>query len=128
MTSTITTSTTCTMVFWLKTTEGQALFWGAQPSAYGGGYYLGAYTSNNKEYYGNCGSPDYYQDTVGKSNIYDNLRDGNFHMVEFKNVNFSGWTNQHNFNSYGSFEFGNGECGQILMYNRNLSSAESLQN
>ena len=128
MTSAITTSTTCTMVFWIKTTDAQSLFWGATPSGYGGSYYLGAYRSGNKEYYGNCGSPDYYQDTVEKSNIYDNLRDGNWHMVEFKNVDFSSWTNQHNFNSYGSYTFGNGECGQILMYNRNLSSAESLQN
>tara|TARA_Y100000034_G_scaffold100034_1_gene123165 strand:+ start:505 stop:1134 length:630 start_codon:yes stop_codon:yes gene_type:complete len=128
MTSTITTSTTCTMVFWIKTTDAQSLFWGATPPSYGGGYYLGAYSSGNKEYYGNCGSPDYYQDTVEKSNIYDNLRDGNWHMVEFKNVSFSSWTNQHNFNSYGSYTFGNGECAQILMYDRNLTSAESLQN
>jgi hypothetical protein len=127
-TTTLTTSTTCTFVIWIKTTDSQALFWGATPSSYGGSYYLGAFRSGNKEYYGNCGSPDYYQDLVEVSNIYDNVRDGEWHMCEFKNVNFSSWTNQHNFNSYSTYTFGNGSCGPILIYNRNLSSSESLQN
>jgi hypothetical protein len=127
-TTTITTSSTCTFVIFIKTTDVQALFWGATPSSYGGSYYLGAYRSGNKEYYSNCGSPDYYQDLVEVSNIYDNLRDGNWHMCEFKNVDFSSWTNQHNFNSYSSYMFGDGACGPILIYDRNLSAGESLQN
>lgn len=121
----ISTSTSCTLVLWIKSTETQALFWGSNST-----YYVGAYNSINKEYYPtNVGSPDYYQDLVEKANIYDHFRDGNWHMVEFKNVNFSTWTSaNHYFNSYGSFEFGNGECGQILMYDKVLSSNESSQN
>jgi len=124
--SELTTSSACTLVFWIKTTEGQSLFWGGTSST----HYVGAYSSGNKEYYSNCGSPDYYQDTVEKSNIYDNIRDGNWHMVEFKNVNFStvSWANKHYFSSYSTYEFGNGECAQILMYDRVLSSSESSQN
>jgi|TARA_S200002703_G_C3792632_1_gene244624 hypothetical protein len=124
--SELTTSSACTLVFWIKTTEVQSLFWGGTGST----YYVGAYGSSNKEYYNNCGSPDYYQDTVEKSNIYDNIRDGNWHMVEFKNVNFStvSWANKHYFSSYSGYEFGNGECAQILMYDRVLSSSESSQN
>jgi len=128
-TSAITTSTTCTMVFFIKTTSPISLFWGADPDATdGGGFYVGAYRVGNKEYYGNCGTPDYYQDLVDTPNIYDYLLDNRWHMVEFKNVNFSTWTNEHNFNSYSSFTFSNGECPTILMYNRNLTAAESQQN
>jgi hypothetical protein len=126
--STLTTSSTCTLVFWIKTTDDQALFWGAVPTGYTGGFYVGAFRVGNKEYYGNCGTPDYYQDLVQKSNIYDNLRDGLWHMVEFKNVDFNAWTNEHNFNSYSTYTFDNGSVGLILLYNKNLSASESLQN
>ena len=126
--TTLTTSTDCTCVFWIKTTDSQALFWGSTPSAHGGSYYLGAFRGGNKEYYSNCGSPDYYQDLVEKSNIYDNIRDGEWHMVEFKDVDFSSWTNQHNFNCYNAYQFNNGSIGQILIYDRHLSPQESAQN
>jgi len=127
--STLTTSSTCTLVFWIKTTDDQALFWGSDPDdGYGGAFYVGAFRVGNKEYYGNCGSPDYYQDLVQKSNIYDNLLDGEWHMVEFKNVDFSTWTNEHNFNSYSTYTFDNGDVGLILVYNKNLTESESLKN
>ena len=126
--TTLTDSTDCTCVFWIKTTDTQALFWGSDPPGHGGSYYLGAFRGGNKEYYSNCGSPDYYQDLVEKSNIYDNIRDGEWHMVEFKNVDFSNWTDQHNFNCYSTYQFNNGSIGQILIYNRLLSPLESAQN
>lgn len=126
----LTTSTTCTLVFWIKTNDVQAVFWGGDPdSSYGGSYYVGAYRVGNKEYYSNAGTPDYYQDLEQKANIYDYLLDNVWHMVEFKNVNFSAWNNEHNFNCYStSYLFGSGECAKILLYNRNLTAAESLQN
>jgi len=55
----------------MKTTEVQALFFEGQT----GSQYIGAYRSTNKEYYGDCGTPDFYMDTVDTSNIYDNIRD-----------------------------------------------------
>lgn len=121
--NTITNNTTCTFVIWIRTTEVQALFWHGQS----GSQYLGAYRGANKEYYGDCGSPDFYMDTVEKSNIYDHIRDGEWHMVEFKNVNFANWTNNR-FNNYGTYDFGDGAVGKILIYNRNLTAAESTQN
>jgi len=127
--STLTTSTNCTLVLWIKTTDTQALFWGSDPNgSHGGSYFVGAFRSGNKEYYGNCGSPDYYQDLTQPSNIYDNVRDGQWHMVEFKNLNFSTWTNQHNFNSYDTYTFDNGEVSRILLYDKNLTTEESSQN
>ena len=66
-------------------------------------------------------------DTVDTSNIYDNIRDDEWHMVEFKNVDMSGVT-QNNFNQYGGYTFGSGDVGIIQIYNRNLTSAESTQN
>ena len=48
-------------------------------------------------------------------------------MVEFKNVNLSTWT-VNEFNQYSSFTFGNGEIAAILLYNRNLTQNESVQN
>jgi len=120
---TITSNTNCTLVFWIKSNDIQALFWQGQS----GSYYLGAFRSGNKEYHSNFGTPDYYQNTVEKSNIYDNLRNGQFNMVEFKNVNMSSVTANH-FNQYGSYTFGTGNIAAIYMYNRNLTSDESTQN
>jgi hypothetical protein len=117
------TSTTSTLVFWIKTTDTQSLFWQGQTTS----YYIGAYSVSNKEYYGNAGSPNFYMDTIELPNIYDYLRDNRWHMVEFKNVNLSTWTSSR-FNKYGSFTFGDGAIASIFIYNKNLSTAESSQN
>jgi hypothetical protein len=119
----LTPNTTCTVVMWISTTDIQALF-----ASDDGGKYIGAYRSGNKEYYGSAGSPDYYQDTIDKSNIYDNIRDGNWHMVEFKNVNLSSWT-AFFFNYYGGYTFGSGsKIAKLMIYDRNLTAQESLDN
>ena len=121
----ITQSQDCTYVFWIKTNDAQALFWQGQTTS----YYLGAYYSGNKEYYNLFGSGiEFYMDTVDTANIYDNIRDSQWHMVEFKNVDSSGLTQNH-FNQYGSFEFqATSSIGAIMIYNRNLTAAESTQN
>jgi len=119
----ITNNTLCTFIFWIKTTDAQSLFWQGQTES----HYLGAYRSGNKEYYASVGSPVFYMDTVDTSNIYDNIRDDEWHMLEFKNVDMSG-IDSNNFNQYGSYTFGNGQVGIIKMYNKNLTTAESTQN
>ena len=119
----ITSSTTCTVVLWIRTIDTQALFLHGQD----GSYYLGAYYSTSKEYHSNVGSPAFYEDTVEQSNIFDFALDGNWHMLEFKSVNLQNWTT-YQFNRYGSFTFDNGALGAIMIYNRNLSQAESLFN
>ena len=121
----ITQAQDCTYVFWIKTNDAQALFWQGQTT----GYYLGAYSSSNKEYYNLFGSGiEFYMDTVDTANIYDNIRDSQWHMVEFKNVDSSGLTQNH-FNQYGSFEFqATSSIGAIMIYDRNLTAAESTQN
>jgi hypothetical protein len=48
-------------------------------------------------------------------------------MYEFKDVDASTWITN-TFNKYTNFNFSSSEIGAILMYNRNLSSAESTQN
>jgi hypothetical protein len=121
---TMNTSTTCTCVFWMRTTDIQSLFWG---SAVSGSFYLGAYNSGNKFYNGSCGSPTFFMDTVSKANIYDNIRDNQWHMIEFKSVDFSVWTD-YTFNKYSSFTFGDGAIAYLSIYNRNLTEEESKQN
>jgi hypothetical protein len=122
-TATITNSTTCTVVIWLRTTDTQALTFKGNNS---GSFYLAAYYVGSGFYSDNCGSPTYWIDTLSVSNPNPTYLDGNWHMWEMKNVNFSSWTN-YEFNKYGGFTFGNGAVGQIMIYDRNLSSAESLQ-
>ena len=109
----------------MRTNDAQALFWQGQTT----GYYLGAYRSSNKEYYNNFGTGiEFYKNTVDKANIYDNIRDNQWHMLEFKNVSMLGHTQQH-FNQYGSYEFqATSAVGAIMVYNRNLTAAESAQN
>lgn len=122
--SSTSTSSTSTLVFWIKTTDEQALFWNIGSA----GYYLGAYRVGNKEYYGSCGTPDYYQDLVHQSNIYDYIRDGVWHMIEFKNTDLSAWSTSE-FNRYSTYTFGTGSSIAIIqVYNKNLSATESLQN
>jgi hypothetical protein len=124
----VSSSTSCTLVFWIKTTDTQSSFWGRDPSTNGGSYYVGAYSSVNKEYYYNTGATRYYQDLIEPNNIYDNLLDGEWHMVEFKDMNFSTWDGKHAFSSYNTYAFSSGQCSMISMYSKSLSSTESLQN
>ena len=122
--SNITNSTDCTFVFWMRTTDTQALFWQGQTTS----YFLGAYRSGNKEYYNGFGSGiQFYKDTVDTPNIYDYIRDGQWHMLEFKNVDMSD-VSQNNFNQYGSYTFNNSDIGIIQMYSKNLTAEESAQN
>lgn len=121
---TINTSSTCTCVFWMKTADVQSLFWGSTVS---NSYYLGAYRIALKFYNNLCGSPTFFMDTVSKENIYDNIRDNEWHMIEFKSVDFSAWTN-YTFNKYSTYTFGDGAISNISIYNKNLTTQESLQN
>ncbi len=121
---TMNTSSTCTCVFWMKTADVQSLFWGSTVS---NSYYLGAYRITLKFYNNLCGSPTFFMDTVSKENIYDNIRDNEWHMIEFKSVDFSAWTN-YTFNKYSTFTFGDGAISNISIYNKNLTAQESLQN
>ena len=127
-TSAITASTSCTLVFWMKTTDAQALFWSG-PAVDGG--YLGAYRSGNKFYNAAAlggASPTFYTNAVQRSNIYDFIRTGEWMMMEFKSVDMSSLTASH-FNQYASYTFGGSSAvGKIMIYNRNLTSAESAQN
>lgn len=123
--ATITTSTECTLVYWMRTTDAQALFWATNG---GSGSYLGAYHSGNKFYNsGRYGSPTFHTNTTQRSNIYDFIRTNEWMMMEFKNVSMS-LAENHHFNQYGSFTFGDNQIAMIKMYNRNLSTAESTQN
>ena len=83
--SAITTATSCTMVYWLRTTDAQALFWATNG---GSGSYLGAYRVGNKFYNSSTyGVTTFHTNTVQQSNIYDNIRTDEWMMMEFKNVN-----------------------------------------
>jgi len=119
----ITNSTTCTFVFWIRTTDTQSLFWTDDNA----NSYLGAYSSGNRFYNNEFGSPTLFMNTVSKANIYDFIRTGEWIMVEFKNVNMD-VIDYNKFNKYGSFQFGDGDIAIIQIYNRTLTSAESLQN
>ena len=121
--ATITNSTTCTVVVWIRTTDTQALTFKGNSN---GSFYLAAYYVGSGFYNGNCGSPTYWIDTLSVANPNPTYLDGNWHMWEMKNVNFSSWTN-YEFNKYAGYTFGNGAVGQIMIYDRNLSSGESLQ-
>jgi hypothetical protein len=121
----ITDSTDCTFVFWMKTTDLQSLWWKRVGSTTS---YLGAYRVSNKEYYNEFGTGiEFHMDLTEPANIYDNFPDGNWHMVEFKNVDMSN-ISTNEFNKYSSYTFGNGAVRSIMIYNRNITSDESLQN
>jgi hypothetical protein len=119
----VTNSTQCTVVMWLASTDPQFL-WAIGNS---GSYYFGASYYGGNYYHENCGSPTYYIDTNQVLNPNGYL-DGNFHMFEAKGVNLSTWTKL-GFLDYGTGAWNmNGKVAMIQVYDRVLSSEESIQN
>ena len=125
-TSNILTTTTGTVVMWLRTTDQTWLMIeGNTTSYYLGAIYLGGAWYNNA-----CGSPSYFVDTKSSTNpTSEGYIDGRFHMFEAKNVDLSGWTTHQflDYNGGGTFNM-TGDVAKIQMYNRNLTAAESKQN
>ena len=116
-----TDSSAATFVLFYKTTDSQELWATGQTNS----YYLAASYGNNY-YHSNAGSPTNYVDTVVRTNP-TSYRDGNYHMWEAKNVDLSSWT-MLEFWRYGSSWNMNGTVAKIMLYNRSISSEESLQN
>jgi hypothetical protein len=116
-----TNSTTSTFVIFYKTTDNQELWATGQTNS----YYLAASYGNNY-YHSNAGTPTNYVDTIVRTNP-TSYRDGNYHMWEAKNVNLSSWT-MLEFWQYGSSWNMSGTVAFIGLYNKNLTSEESLQN
>ena len=121
---TLTSSSTCTCVFWMKTADVQSTFFTKSTTGTG---YLGAYRSANKYYNSEIGSPTIFMDTLSISNLYDNIIDDQWHMIEFKSVDFSTWSAFY-FNKYSTYTFGDGAIASISIYDRNLTERESQQN
>ena len=120
------TSSNQTVVMLYSTTDTQELW---VRGNYTGSYYLSASASNNY-YHGNAGTPTNYVDlnlTV-RPDSPTNYRNGNFHMWEAKNVNFSGWTSYEWFGYTSGWTMSSGNVSQIIVYDRVLTAAESLQN
>jgi len=120
---------TKTVVVWLSTTKTQGIFLTGEVPPATGGYFLGGYYPSGSVFiYSNCGSSiTSYVDcnVITNPNLY---LDGNYHMWEFKNVDFSSWTNVWNWGGYSaSWQLG-GNLVSITMYDRNLTAQESLQN
>jgi hypothetical protein len=120
-----TNNTNCTVLLFYKTTDTQEL-WVRGNS---GSFYVAASYSNGNYYNDNVGSPTYYVDTLTTTNPNTpiNYRNGDYHMWEAKNVNFSAW-NQLNWFGYGSSWNMNGTVAYIALYDRALTATESLQN
>lgn len=118
-------TSTCTVVVYYKTTDGQELWVMGNQS---GGVYLAA--SNGGNYYHSAvGSPTYFVDTKATINPATpiNYRDGNYHMWEAKNADFTGWTYFQWFLYGGGWQL-SGDVAKIMVYNRALTESESRQN
>jgi hypothetical protein len=118
-------SSTCTVVLWYKTTDTRELWVrGNQNNS----VFLSA-SSGNNYYHANVGSPTNFVDlqTVINPATPVNYRDGNYHMWEAKNVNFTSWTYFDWFLYPSSWQLA-GDVSKILVYNRAISESESAQN
>ena len=125
-TSNILTTTTGTVVMWLRTTDQTWLMIEGNTN----GYYLGAIYFGGAWYNNACGSPSYFVDTKNSTNpTSEGYIDGRFHMFEAKDVDLSGWTT-HQFLDYNGGSGFNmaGDVAKIQMYNKNLTAVESKQN
>ena len=94
----------------------------------GGAGYLAAFQTNGNFYNSEVGSATSYIDKVGNSDS-EGL-DGSFHMLEFKDVDFTGWTTGQGINMparYSGFVF-QGHIKAMFMYDRSITAAESSTN
>lgn len=120
--SSVLTTSTGTVILWLRTTDTQWLWVRGNNN---NGFYLGA-VSGGAWYNNSCGSPSYFVDTVSSTNpVSEGVLDGRYRMFEAKNVDFSSWTN-YEILAYPTY-YMNGNVSKILMYNRNITSDESSQ-
>jgi hypothetical protein len=114
-----------TVVIVYRTTDGQELWVrGNQDN----GWYLSA-SSGNNYYHSNVGSPTNFVDlaTVVRPDSPVNYRNGNYHMWEAKNVNFTAWTYFDWFLYPSNWQMA-GDVAMIMVYNRYLSPGESRVN
>jgi hypothetical protein len=122
--SSITSSTTCTVVLFIKTNDAQALTFKGNNN---NNYYIAAYYSGQGFYSGTAGTPTYWIDLNSVSNPWPTYLDNKWHMWEIKNVDLSTWT-VFEFNKYAGFTFANSAVAKIMIYNKNLSADESQTN
>jgi hypothetical protein len=118
-------SSTCTVVLWYSTTDGQELWVRGNDS---GGIYLSA-SYGNDYYHSSVGTPTNFVDlkVVTNPETPVDYRDGNYHMWEAKGVDFSGWT-KFDWFGYGTDWNMTGKLSRIMVYNRNLTAEESTRN
>jgi hypothetical protein len=118
-------SANCTVVLWYATTDTSELWCrGNQDN----GRFLSA-SYGNDYYHSAAGSPTNYVDLkiVTNPETPVDYRDGNYHMWEAKNVDFSAWTYFDWFGYPGGWGL-LGKLTKIMVYNRNLTAAESSKN
>jgi len=119
-----TKSTNSTVAIWYKTTDTQELWVRGDT----GSEYIAAAYPNVDYYHQGSGSPTYYADL---NNIVNpntqGVRNGEYHMWEAKNVDFTAWDSM-NWFLYGSSWNMNGSVAKIAVYDRALTAEESLQN
>lgn len=118
-------SNTCTVVMWYATTDSMELWVRGNQN---NGIYLSA-SSGNNYYHSGAGTPTNFVDlrTVTNPETPVDYRDGNYHMWEAKGVDFSGWT-YFDWFGYPSGWGMTGKLSRIMVYNKNLSAAESAIN
>lgn len=119
-------TSTCTVVIWYSTTDIQELWIrGNQNNS----FYLNA-SNNNTYYHSNVGSN--LTSWVNLNSVSNpnsaGFKNGQFHMWEVKNVDFTSWTYYEWFGYYPNGWQMAGQVSSIMVYNRNLTSIESQQN
>lgn len=119
------TSNETTIIIWARTSANRFLFLSGQTTS----YYIMATDGGGAWYSQNAGTPTYYVDTVLSSDpTTSNALDNQYHMFEMRKADFSTWSTNiiGYYGSSSSFNF-TGNIAAILIYNRNITSAESSQ-
>jgi hypothetical protein len=117
--------TSCTVVIWYATTDGQELWVRGNQS---NSIYLSASVGNNY-YHAGVGSPTNFVDlaTVVRPDSPTNYRNGVYHMWEAKNVDFTTWTAYEWFLYPSGWQMA-GTVSAIMVYNKTLTADESATN
>lgn len=120
----ITNDTNCTVQIWTRTIDTTGLYLLSQPVAQ---YYVGAYANSGGYYDNNSGVTNSYKiNNVSVSSPAGYL-DNQYFCLQMSNINFSNWTVFRIGNYGGSFSY-SGSIAQVAIYNRNLTTQESIQN
>lgn len=119
----VTNATACTVQIWSRTIDTDGVYLISIPE---GSYYVGAWAEGGFYYNNNSAGGSFRLNGVATNSTANTLNNQYF-LFQDSNVNFSSWT-AFLIGAYPGISAFSGSIAQVAIYNRNLTTQESIQN